>query len=171
MINPLDFRNTMGRFATGVTIITTEVEAQVHGMTANAFMSVSLDPPLVLVSVGNRANLNTMLPHSGRYGVSFLSESQQPLSQHFAGRPIEGLEIPFIRKHDMSLIAGALGHIVTQIVESYKAGDHTLYLGQVEYLAWQDERPLLFYGGRYRVLNPEVESHLFIDRTEGPYMW
>lgn len=157
-IDPREFRNAMGRFATGVTIVTTEVDGQVHGMTANAFVSVSLDPPLILISVANNANLNTMLPQSGRYGVSILNEAQQDISQHFAGRPVEGLTVPFIRNHDMPLIERAVAYIVTRIVDTHVAGDHTLYIGQVDYLESRDERPLLFYSGRYRALDSEMAN-------------
>ena len=73
LIDPREFRNVLGRFATGVTVITTEFEDQVYGMTANAFMSVSLSPPLILISVDNRARLNGYLATSGRYGVSILA--------------------------------------------------------------------------------------------------
>lgn len=152
-IDPREFRNTLGRFATGVTIITTEVEGQVHGMTANAFVSVSLNPPLILVSVDNRARLIDHLNASERYGVSILAEAHEIYSNHFAGRPVEGLEIPFVRKNNIPLIEDAVAHLVANLVQAIPAGDHTLYLGQVEYLSWQDKKPLLFYAGQYRQLN------------------
>ena len=154
-IDPREFRNAMGRFATGVTIVTTEVEGETFGMTANAFLSVSLDPPLILISVGTKASMHERLPQSGRYGVSFLNEGQTDLSQHFAGQPVEGLEVPFVRKHDMPLIEGAVAHIVTKVVEAHPAGDHTLFIGEVEYLDSHDDRPLLFYAGKYHELNAE----------------
>ena len=81
------FRRTLGMFATGVTIITTQSGDQVHGMTANAFMSVSLRPPLVLISVDKRAKMNNLLREGVRFGVNVLAEDQRELSDHFAGRP------------------------------------------------------------------------------------
>lgn len=158
VFDPREFRNTMGRFATGVTVITTEVDGQPHGMTANGFMSVSLEPPLVLVSIGNKARLNSLLPQSRRYGVSILSEKHEIYSRHFAGRPVEGLHIPFIRKNDLPVLADSIACIVANVVEMIPAGDHTLYLGQVEYLEYQDERPLLFYAGKYRQLDLTAEE-------------
>jgi flavin reductase (DIM6/NTAB) family NADH-FMN oxidoreductase RutF len=157
-VDPREYRNTMGRFATGVTVITTEVDGQAHGMTANGFMSVSLEPPLVLISISNKARLNTLLPQSGRYGVSILSEQHEIYSRHFAGRPVEGLQIPFVRKNNLPVLADSIACIVATVVEIVLGGDHTLYLGQVEYLEYQDERPLLFYGGKYRQLDLTAEE-------------
>jgi flavin reductase (DIM6/NTAB) family NADH-FMN oxidoreductase RutF len=154
-IDPREFRNCLGRFATGVTVITTEVDGQVHGMTANGFMSVSLEPPLVLISIGNKARLNVLLPHSRRFGVSMLNENHEMISRHFAGRPMEGLEIPLVRKRDMPVLEGAVASLVARVVNVVPAGDHTLYLGQVEHLDWREDRPLLFYSGKYHQLPPE----------------
>lgn len=156
--DPREFRNVMGRFATGVTVITTEVDGQPHGMTANGFMSISLEPPLVLISVGNKARLNSLLPRSRRYGVSILSAEHEIYSRHFAGRPVEGLHIPFVRKKDLPVLADSIACIVANVVEIFPGGDHTLYLGQVEYLEYQEERPLLFYAGKYRQLDPTAEE-------------
>ncbi|HJZ50478.1 MAG TPA: flavin reductase family protein [Roseiflexaceae bacterium] len=151
-IDPRQFRATMGRFATGVTVVTTAHEEHAHGMTANAFLSVSLDPPLVLVSVDRRARLNQHLALGARYGVNILSEKQESFSQHFAGRPVEGLHIPFVWMHGTPLIEGCVAHIVAEVVDIHPAGDHTLYIGHVEYLKWWEKRPLLFYSGQYKQL-------------------
>lgn len=158
-IEPREFRNTLGRFASGVTVVTTEIDGQIHGMTANAFMSVSLDPPLVVVSVDNRATMHKLLPQSHRYGVSILSAGQEDLSNHFARRPVEGLKIPFIEKHGVPVLDGAVAQIIAHVVEAHRAGDHTLYIGQVEHLEWTDEKPLLFFAGQYHHLKVEKQSH------------
>ena len=154
-IDPREFRSTLGRFATGVTVITTEKDGQIHGMTANAFLSVSLDPPLVLVSVDNRATMHKLLPESKRYGVSILAANQEALSNHFARRPVEGLKIPFIEKHGVPVLDGAVAQIIARVVEIHPAGDHTLYIGHVEHLEWTDEKPLLFFAGQYHHLKSE----------------
>ena len=154
-MDPRQFRNALGRFASGVTIITTEYEGRTHGMTANAFVSVSLQPPLVLVAVDNRAQMHQLLPASGWYGVSILADDQEAYSNHFAGRKAEGVEVRFVRKRDMPMIDGAVAHLVARVVGAHLAGDHTLYIGQVEYLEWQDRQPLLFYAGQYRRLDVE----------------
>lgn len=154
-IDPREFRNTLGRFATGVTVITTEKDGQIHGMTANAFVSVSLDPPLVLVSVDNRATMRKLLPETKRYGVSILAADQEPLSNHFARRPVEGLKIPFMERHGVPVLDGAVAQIVAHVAGMHTAGDHTLFIGHVEYLEWTDEKPLLFFAGQYHHLRPD----------------
>ena len=151
-IDKREFRNCMGCFATGITIITTEMEGQVHGMTANGFMSVSLEPPLVLVSLGKNTKIHQLLAQSMRYGVSILDESQQNLSNHFAGQPDESLDIPFIKQEGMSLIDGASAHLVAKVVDIHDAGDHSLYIAEVTYFNYGDGQPLLYYRGGYKKL-------------------
>ncbi len=148
VIDPREFRNALGRFATGVTVVTTEVDGATHGMTANAFMSISLNPPLVAVAIDNRAKINPFLEQSGRFGVSILAVHHDQVSMHFAGRPQADVEFHFVRRHETPLIQDAVAHIVAQVVAVHPAGDHTLYVGQVEYLDWQDGHPLLFYAGK-----------------------
>jgi len=146
-------RSTLGMFATGVTIITTRVGEQVHGMTANAFMSVSLEPPLVLISVDRRTKMCGLLHEGSTYGVSVLCESQSTLSDRFAGRPgSEGAEPRFDLIHDTPLVEGALAGFVSKVVRSYWGGDHSLFLGRVEYAHTGEGAPLLFHGGRYERL-------------------
>ena len=90
------FRRVMGSFATGVTVITTEARGEVRGMTANAFMSGSLEPPLCLVSVGKRARLHPLLIEAGHFGVSILAKDQEKLSTHFAGGPVADIPPQFV---------------------------------------------------------------------------
>ena len=148
------FRRTLGMFATGVTILTTRVGVQVHGMTANAFMSVSLRPPLVLISIDRRARMYGLLHEGRRFGVNVLEAHQTGLSDRFAGRIRDDLPEPrFQVVRDTPLVEGALAHLVARVVRSYWGGDHSLFLGQVEYAHHGTGRPLLFHGGRYeRVL-------------------
>ena len=147
------FRRTLGMFATGVTVITTQDGDQVHGMTANAFMSVSLRPPLVVISVDRRAKMHALLHEGRRYGISVLADEQRPLSDRFAGRAAEGTEeVGFDLVHDTPLVRGALAHLVARVVRSNWGGDHSLFVGQVEYARYGEGRPLLFQGGRYQHL-------------------
>jgi flavin reductase (DIM6/NTAB) family NADH-FMN oxidoreductase RutF len=138
-------------FATGVTVITTLVADQVHGMTANAFMSVSLEPPLVLISVDRRTKMCSLLYEEQRFAVSVLAADQRELSDHFAGRAPPGAPAPsFAIVREAPLVEGSAAHFVARIVRSYWGGDHSLFLGRVEYARYtRDARPLLFHGGQY----------------------
>jgi flavin reductase (DIM6/NTAB) family NADH-FMN oxidoreductase RutF len=148
------FRRTLGMFATGVTVITTKDDDQVHGMTANAFMSVSLRPPLVLISVDRRAKMHALLNEGRRYGISVLADEQRALSDRFAGRTSSDgpEEVEFELVHETPLVRGALAHLVARVVRSYWGGDHSLFVGQVEYARYGEGQPLLFHGGRYEHL-------------------
>jgi flavin reductase (DIM6/NTAB) family NADH-FMN oxidoreductase RutF len=162
----LDFRRTLGMFATGVTVITTKRGEQVHGMTANAFMSVSLRPPLILISVDRRAKMNALLHEGVRYGVSVLEAGQAAVSDRFAGRSADtdAPEPVFEIVSDTPLVQDALANLVARVVRSYWGGDHSLFLGQVEYVRYGDGAPLLFHGGRYeRVVQ---EPHVFENLPE-----
>lgn len=157
------FRRTLGMFATGVTVLTTRVREQVHGMTANAFMSVSLRPPLVLISIDRRAKMGALLHEGTRFGVSVLEARQTGLSDRFAGRVSDDLpEATFEMVHETPLVEGALAHLVARVVRSYWGGDHSLFLGQVQFARYGEGRPLLFHGGRYERLieDPRVFSQL-----------
>ncbi|MEQ1948217.1 MAG: flavin reductase family protein [Bryobacteraceae bacterium] len=153
--DPKQFRNALGRFASGITIVTTHHEGNTYGMTANAFVSVSMNPPLVLVSIDHRAAMHAYLPESKRYGVSILAEGQETLSNHFAGRSVDGLQVPFVERSGMPLIEGAVAYFVVNVVDAHLAGDHTLYIGEVEYFEAAESLPLLFYSGRYQQLKPQ----------------
>ena len=156
------FRRTLGMFATGVTVLTTRAGEQVHGMTANAFMSVSLSPPLVLISLDRRSRMCGMLHEGNRFGVSVLAQGQTELSDFFARRGAPGMEPEFFVMRDTPLVEGALAHFVARVVRSYWGGDHSLFLGHVEYARYGAGEPLLFHGGRYeRMLGqPELFSRL-----------
>ncbi|HEY7418268.1 MAG TPA: flavin reductase family protein [Ktedonobacteraceae bacterium] len=143
------FRRTLSRFATGVTVVSVMQQGGVHGMTANAFMSVSLNPPLVLVSVGHTAQMHGLLVPGCRYGVSVLSDDQEILSRHFGGRPVDGLTVAFGQEHGAPLLKGAIAHIVARLQQVQKVGDHTLFIGEVEYLHAGHGSPLLFYASSY----------------------
>ena len=153
----LAFRRILGMFATGVTIITTQVDDKVHGMTANAFMSVSIDPPLVLISVDKRARMHRLLREGVRYGVNVLADDQRELSDRFAGRPRDDVtEIEFDVVRETPLMSGALAHLVARVVRSYWGGDHSLFVGQVEYARYGEGKPLLFHGGQYEEIVASV---------------
>ena len=147
--HPRELRSAFGRFATGVSVVTTQCGDRVCGMTANSFVSVSLDPPLVLLSLDNRSRMHQVLPSTGRYGVSVLAEGQEELSDHFAGKSVDGLEVDFIFRQNVPLLEGAVAYFVAEVIDAYSAGDHTLYIGRVEHFEASDARPLLFFAGTY----------------------
>jgi flavin reductase (DIM6/NTAB) family NADH-FMN oxidoreductase RutF len=151
-IRPDVYRKAMGRFATGVTILTVAHEGQPRGMTANAFMSVSLEPPLIVVSVAHKARMHQYLAPGRGLGVNILCESQEALCLHFGGRPDPELEIPFRNHGDEPLLQGSLANIVCRIERLVPAGDHELAIARVEHLAWTEQRPLLFFEGRFHQL-------------------
>ncbi|MBO1001375.1 flavin reductase family protein [Pseudogracilibacillus auburnensis] len=149
------FRNAMGKFATGVTVITSKVGDDIHGMTANAFMSVSLNPKLITVSIDNRANMLDQIKQSDQFGVNILSESQQDISMHFAGQTKEDREINFGFIQEIPVIKDSLVSIVCDVDTSYVVGDHTLFIGKVIDIASTEGEPLTFYCGKYGI-NPVV---------------
>ncbi len=144
-IDTREFRNACGRFATGITIVTTEIDGEVHGMTANGFMSVSLEPPLIVVSVGKNARSHDLIAQSMKYGVSILTEEMEPYSNHFAGRPDENLEIPWEDLDGNKVIKGALAQFSAKVVDAHEAGDHTLYIAEVTEMSYGEGRPVLYY--------------------------
>jgi len=157
----LEFRRTMGKFATGVTVVsmlapdaTTTPHTQAapecaFGITVNAFMSVSLEPTLIAISIDKSAHAHATLAAAEHFGVSVLAEDQQHLSDHFAGRRVDmGLE-PFEEVSGFPVVAGAIAQLVCRSYKSFEAGDHTIFLGEVLALRHEDGRPLIFHGGRY----------------------
>lgn len=147
-------RRTFGRFATGVTIVTCSTDEGVHGMTANSFTSVSLDPALVLISIDNKAKMAARLREAGHYGLNILSQQQMALSNHFAGRPCDE-PIEFDWHEDIPLVRGAMAHLACRVKDVFPVGDHCLFVAEVVDHRHEDEStpPLLFYGGAYRQLH------------------
>ncbi|MGA7793674.1 MAG: flavin reductase family protein [Candidatus Acidiferrales bacterium] len=152
------FRHTVGRFASGVTVLTALHDGRIHGMTANAIVSVSLEPPLVLISLDNRSHKHRSLPQAGRFGISVLSEGQEQLSNHFAGRPLEGVPIHIVTRNEIPLLDGALAYFVVRVMDVHPTGDHTLYVALVEFLEPREAKPSIFYAGRYRQLRENMTS-------------
>ncbi|WP_174614334.1 flavin reductase family protein [Virgibacillus ihumii] len=150
------FRTAMGKFATGVTVITTEVNDEPYGMTANAFMSVSVDPKLVLISIDEKARMNNYVRKAGKFAVSILNEDQQDMSAYFAGQMKEHRSVSFDQFNSMPAIPGALVHLTCNVHDSVMAGDHTLYIGEVTDICITDGEPLTFFSGKYKQINGPV---------------
>jgi flavin reductase (DIM6/NTAB) family NADH-FMN oxidoreductase RutF len=156
-IDPVAMRRTLGRFTTGVTVVTTASGGDVHAMTANAFTSVSLDPPLVLVSVDHRTRMHALLPDTRRYGVSVLGSDQERVARHFAGRPLHDPGELFEWAGGVPFVRGAIAHVACSLHTEHAAGDHTLYLGRVEHLDSRPGEPLVFHAGAFGRLSPEEQ--------------
>lgn len=150
------FRTAMGKFATGVTVIATDVEGDVHGMTANAFMSVSLSPKLVVISIGEKARILEKIKQSQTFSVNILAADQQELSMIFAGQIKEPREVNFDRLDGKPVLSGAVAQIACEVFAEHVEGDHTLFIGRVTDIKLEDAEPLLFYSGRYRTLVDEA---------------
>jgi flavin reductase (DIM6/NTAB) family NADH-FMN oxidoreductase RutF len=149
------FRTAMGKFTTGVTVIATEVEGEgIHGMTANAFMSVSLDPKLVVISIGEKAKILNKIKESQTFTVNILAADQQEVSMVFAGQ-VKDREVKFERLDGKPVIPGAVAQIACEVSAEYVEGDHTLFIGKVTDIHLEDTEPLIFYNGRYRSLSQE----------------
>jgi flavin reductase (DIM6/NTAB) family NADH-FMN oxidoreductase RutF len=150
------FRTIMGNFATGVTVVTTQVNGRLHGFTANAVTSVSLDPMLLLVCVDKNANAHAELADATHFGLSILAEGQREISDLFAdrGEPEEGRlrggTAHSVSERGTPLLDGALGVLDCEIADRLEAGDHTIVLGRViEGSVGFDQPPLLFFRGAY----------------------
>ncbi len=155
-LNANDFRKAMGCFATGVTIITVDQEGEVHGMTANAFTAVSLDPVLVLVCADHRARTHTH-PHTRkRFGVNVLRRDQQTVSEYYA-RAEETHQHPEAAgahfdhtEQGTPVLRGALAYLECRLHTTQPAGDHTIFIAEVEDVVVREGEPLLYFRSQYR---------------------
>jgi len=162
-LNSSDFRRAMGAFATGVTIITVDLEGEVHGMTANAFASVSLDPPMVLVCVDKDTRTHVHLHAKKRFGVNVLGEDQRPISEYYA-RPDRTHQdadteagARFVRTaHGTPMLDGSLAYLECRLHSVEDAGDHTIFIAEVEDVVVRDGAPLLFFRGKYRKVGGDI---------------
>jgi flavin reductase (DIM6/NTAB) family NADH-FMN oxidoreductase RutF len=153
----------MGCFATGVTIITVDLDGEVHGMTANAFASVSLDPPLVLVCVDHKTRTHAHLHAKKRFGINVLGEDHRAVSEYYArversnGNAEAEAGARFDRtKHGTPILHGSLAYLECRLQSAEDAGDHTIFIAEVEDVVVRDGDPLLFFRGKYRKVGEGV---------------
>ena len=178
-VEPGTFRHTMALLASGVTVITVRDPAtgQPRGMTANAVMSVSLRPPLIVVSVRRNAHLHGALRRAGAYGVTVLGAHQEVQARRFAGLPVAG-DAPapsFTQRGGVPLLGDGLAWIAARVTAAHPAGDHTLFVGQVTGLGPDNEHaaPLAFHRSVFaRLAAPEPHGPSPIQTWEtGLHMW
>lgn len=152
----------MGLFATGVTVITVDNEGRVEGMTANAFTSVSLDPMLVLVCVDHKARTHAHLHARKRFGINILSEQQRKISEHYAlvDRDPSRAEPQAGARFDQTpqgtpVLHGALAYLECRLQSTQEAGDHTIFIAEVEDVVVREGKPLLYFRSGYHLIGPE----------------
>jgi flavin reductase (DIM6/NTAB) family NADH-FMN oxidoreductase RutF len=150
-----ELRRVMGHFATGVTVITSvRASGEMHGLTANAFSSVSLVPPLLLICVDKKAESYPCFEESKIFTVNILSSEQEAISRKFAvsgGNKFEGISYR-IGANGAPILDGAVAYLECKLAGTMDAGDHTVYLGEIEQAETHEAKPLLFFRGGYREL-------------------
>jgi flavin reductase (DIM6/NTAB) family NADH-FMN oxidoreductase RutF len=164
-LNSAEFRRAMGCFATGVTIVTVDLDGEVHGMTANAFASVSLDPMLVLVCVDHTTRTHAHLHAKKRFGINVLCAEQRAISEYYA-RPVRTHEhaeqeagARFERtRQGTPMLQGSLAYLECRLHSAQVAGDHTIFIAEVEDVVVREGEPLLFFRGKYRKVGEEMEK-------------
>jgi flavin reductase (DIM6/NTAB) family NADH-FMN oxidoreductase RutF len=161
-------RNCLGHFATGVTVVTTESAGGGHGTTVSSFAAVSLDPPLVLVSLDRRSTMCRLL-QGNPFTVNVLRASQEDLALHFAGKRV----VPQVRwaprnGHLAPRLSEVLGYLACSPWCAYSGGDHMLFLGRVEQYAYYGGDPLLFFRGRFAGLEAAPEDSPWIGSLDSP---
>lgn len=161
-LDPKLFRSTLGKFATGVTVVTAKSPSVRRGMTANAFSSLSLDPPLVLVCVDNKTTFLSVIREAGRFAINFLAEDQKSTSDWFAGKGRDAedqfADIPHVSgENGAPILSGALATLECDTHEELPGGDHTIFVGRVTRVITEDavRPPLLFYASAYRKMDTE----------------
>jgi len=166
-LTSLQFRKALGRFATGITVVTVEsAPGLVRGMTANSFTSVFLHPLFILVCGEKRAKILPLLQSKKRFGVSVLKEGHEAVSEYFA-KGVQSAEIEQrLAIHfrwaasGIPVLEGTLLQLSCEVVAAHLAGDHTIFIGEVAEAEIHEGKPLLYFGGEYRHLarRPEAAS-------------
>ncbi len=157
-LTPTEFRTALRCLAAGVTVVTTrDQEGRPAGMTASAFTSVSLNPPLVLVCVDHAATAYPAFRAHGWFAVNVLRREQETVSRRFAESG--GDKFREVAYHEgpsgLPLLDGALATLECQVVDAHEAGDHTIFIGRVEAATMDEGRPLVYFHGGYHSLTAD----------------
>ena len=151
-VSPDEFRHVLSHFASGVTVVTTwDADGRPTGLTASAFTSVSLEPPLILVCVDHKAQSYPALRANGRFAVNILAAEHEAVSRRFASTSTDKFDAVAYRPGTLGLplIPEALAHLECRTVHAYPGGDHTIFVGEVEAARARDGEPLLYFRGDY----------------------
>jgi flavin reductase (DIM6/NTAB) family NADH-FMN oxidoreductase RutF len=167
-VDPRHFREVMGQFASGVTVITTLHDGEIRGMTANAFMSGSLEPPLCVISVAKRARTHVCLQETRRFVVNILAHDQSEVAIHFSGRPSPKAMIEIGRIDGIPMLQNVCAHLAADIVAEHDCGDHTLFIGHLFHMDADASRdPLVYHEGRFGTLVHTKQDQL----VPAPEFW
>ena len=173
-IDAHEFRSCLGQFATGVTVVSCSIGGTIHGATVSAFMSVSLDPPLIAVSLDRRSRACRFLEHRP-FAVSVLSCCAHDTALHFAGRPQADISIGWVPGHIAPTVRGALASFTCLPWATYDGGDHVLYIGEVQTMTRQPgDSPLLFHQGAFHRIGAHVAGmpwHITLDSPTAGTIW
>ncbi len=162
-VSDAEFRAVLGRFPTGVTVVTTCDGARPAGVTVNAFASVSLDPPLVMVCIDKRSHLHDLVARTGVFAANILGRRQQDVSRRFAGQTADRNDrFHLTPYHDgvtgAPILDGSIAHVECRLVAVYPGGDHSIFLGQVVAVDATTGEPLTYYRARYGALDMTVDA-------------
>jgi len=154
-VQSVAFRHALGHFASGVTVVTVAHQGERNGLTVSAFCSVSLDPPYVLICIDKASSSNTVIQAASAFAVNILAVDQDSLSNHFAQRSDDKFDS--VAFHEgilgMPILEGTVGHLECRLARMMDAGDHFIYIGEVEdSQVDENQNPLLYYVGKYRNL-------------------
>ena len=166
-VDPQTMRRTIGRFATGVAVVTVLDGDEPHGMTVNSLTSVSLEPPLLLVCLTTGARTTDAVVRAGRFAVNILGARQEEIALRFARRGanhFDGLPLLYGDEgvHTVPVVPDALAHLECTIDRHFEAGDHVVVIGHVQQVCDRAGAPLAFLGGRFGDL---------VERGEEPEHW
>lgn len=157
-VDDQEYRDALRHFASGVTVISTlDSAGRVHGMTATAFSSLSLRPPLVLVAVDRRARCHRQVITTRQFGVSILHSRQEDLSRHFGGRPLDGHQPTFSRLDGAPVLEDAMVTLACTLDSTLEGGDHTIFVGLVTATTIIVKDPLVHFAGAYYALSKDIK--------------
>ena len=162
MVTPDDFKHVMRRWASTVTVVTTRFENVIYGLTATAFSSLSIQPPMVFISIYRKTHTHPLIEHSGIFCVNFLAPDMTHISDRFAGRIPDVDRFAGVNHHGevtgAPVLNDAIAFLDCRVVEGLVTGDHTIFVGQVEAAGIQrpDQLPLIYFMGAYHTTGGKV---------------
>lgn len=166
-LDPRLLRNCFGHFATGVTVVTYRSEGETYGITVNAFTSVSLDPPLALVSLDRKAKA-CLLIEEQNFTINLLGADQNELAWQFAGKPKDNSDIGWEEGEFAPRLRGCLAWIECTPWRSYDGGDHVLHVGNIKNFESHGGEPLLFYTGKLHHMGEPTDGIPWTDSMDSP---